>query len=91
MLHSDLAKEALTQDPAVQIESSMTMDRAQLRALAKEALISAVTTMSNASSEAAVKSRMSTKFRPGGCIDFPSWDSAVKGGCYYYFNSFIEK
>jgi len=91
MLHSKLAKQSLTQDPAPKVESSMATDRVQLKDLANGFVISAVTTMSDASTEPKVKAAMSDQFRPGGCIDFPAWDSAVRGGCYYYFSSFIEK
>ena len=70
---------------------ALLMDRDKVRDFANRLLISAVTDMSNASTEAKVKSKMSPEFRDGGCIDFPSWDSAVRGGCYYYFRSFIDK
>lgn len=93
MLHSTLAEHLLrsTKDPAIDIESRMKMDRGALKDDANGILRSVVSDMIDASDEPKVIAKMPSEFRRGGCIDFPAWDSAARGGCYYYFSSFADK
>jgi len=92
-LHSDLANKALERrsDPARDIESLMNMNRQKVRDDANGFLQSAASDMSNASNESKVMAAMPNQFRAGGCIDFPEWGSADRGGCYYRFSSFTDK
>lgn len=91
-LHSTLAAEVVqTNDPANNIETKMDMNRTKLKNDINVILIGVVDQMKTASDEIHVINRMPSKFKPGGCIDFPDWDSAARGGCYYYFSSFADK
>ena len=94
-MHSTLAEKALrklAKDPAVEVESGLSLDRATLKQSVNQVVAGAVSAMSNASTEDQVKAevRKIPAFAQGGCIDFPDWDGAIRG-CYYYIDSFADR
>ncbi len=94
-MHSTLAEKALrnlAKDPAVEVESGLSLDRATLKQSVNQVVVKATSTMSNASTEDKVKAevRKTPRFAQGGCIDFPDWDGAIRG-CYYYIDSFADR
>jgi hypothetical protein len=94
-MHSTLAANALRRlpkDPAVEVESGLSFNRAKLKESVNRVVTTAVTAMSNASTEDKVKAevRKIPDFAKDGCIDFPDWDGAIRG-CYYYIDSFADR
>jgi len=92
-LHSTLAARAIAgkKDPAKGAESSLEKNRQKLHDAVNLLFTTARSDMTLASSEANVKAALrGGEFGPGGCIDFPDWDGAIRG-CYFHFPSFADK